>query len=347
MQVFRSATIVAPLSRRPVSARKLRMWCTPELILGVTTLTDEQALLPHIINQARCSGARIILAHVQSTQGAQVCRKTSLQRRTNGASDAHEALDRMARQLRWLGFACEPVLLSGPPELEIPCLVRSHGVDRVVIGFDEDPDLTTRDVFPITQGVLGGVDVPVCAIGRNALHPSDMAIRNITLAVSSEPNCEVALSFACRLAQEHRARLNVLHVTSRTSDSGEAATANSVTAKLPFTTWREAQLFCPTEIVVREGDPADEILSYCSSTRQDLIILCSPGDARITEPWRNGVSYRTIAGARCPVFVARRESTAALSVDAPAALTTNKFSPHRERRSGAEEGRQISTKAQK
>ena len=157
-------------------------------------------------------------------------------------------------------------------------------------------------------------------------------------------NCEVALSFACRLAQEHRARLNVLHVTSRASSSGEVATTDSVAASLPFTTWREAQLFCPSQIVVREGDPADEILSYCSSTQQDLVILCSPGDAGSAEPWRCGVSYRTIAGARCPVLVAGREFSPALSIEAPVGSTTNKFSPQRERQIGVEEGRQLSTK---
>ena len=58
MQVFWSAAIHVPLPRRPVSAKTLRMWCAPEIIMGVTTLSDEQALLLHIIHQARQSGAK-------------------------------------------------------------------------------------------------------------------------------------------------------------------------------------------------------------------------------------------------------------------------------------------------
>lgn len=344
MQVFRSAAIVAHLPRRPVSAKTLRMWCTPELILGVTTLSDEQTLLPHLIYQARQSGARIILAHAHGLQAAGNGRNPSPAGSSFSAAEAREALDRMARQLRWLGFTCEPVLLSGPAELEIPHFVRSCGVDRVLIAFEDDPDLTTRMNFPVIQQVLRGVDIPVCVIGRNAMQTSRAVIRNITLAVSAESRCEVALSFACRLAQEHRARLNVLHVARRTSGTERLATPQSVIAALPFTTWREAELFCPSEVVVREGEFVDEILRYCSSTQQDLIILCSPGETRSIEAWRNSVSYRTIAGALCPVIIARRDSNhAPIKIEVPAASETQKFSPRKEGAEAAER-RLLSTK---
>jgi len=335
MQVFRSAAIHLP--RRPVSAKKLRMWCTPEVILGVTTLSDEQVLLPHIINQARSSGARIILAHAQCGQVARNCRNSSFPRAAGSVTESREALERMARQLRWLGFTCEPIVLSGAAELEIPYLVRSCGVDRVLIGFEEDPDLTTRESFPIPQQVLRGVDVPVCAISRHAMPAGRRAVRSITLAVSAESSSEVPLSFACRLAQENRAKLTVLHVADKGSESGLSATRQSVLAALPSPTWREAELFCPTEIVVRAGEPVQEILSYCSSTQQDLLILCSAGDARTAEAWRKGVSYRTIAGSRCPVFVARGGSGSVVNVEVATQAAT-KLSPQQEKRSELEEG---------
>ena len=186
MQVFRSTAILAPLPRRAVSVKTLRMWCTPEIILGVTTLSDEQVLLPHIIDQARQSGAKIILAHAQSVPAGKGCRKASLSREIEGVRQTREALDRMARQLRWLGFTCEPILLSEPPELSVPYLVRSCGVDRVVLGFEEDPDLTAGKTSSIPEQVLRGVDVPVCVIGRNAVHANRSSFRNITLAVSAE-----------------------------------------------------------------------------------------------------------------------------------------------------------------
>jgi len=330
MQVFRSTAILAPYSRRSVSAKTLRMWCAPEIILGVTTLSDEQTLLPHIINQARQSGAKIILAHSHYEPSTRKCGRPSPERASPSIREAREAMDRIARQLRWLGFTCEPVLLSGPPELEIPRLVRSCGVDRVLLKLEEDPDLATKAILPIPEQVLRGVDVPVCAIGRNSIHASRAAARNITLAVSAESRCEVPLSFACRLAQENRAKLNVLHVFESRSDGEVPPTPQGVIANLPFTTWREAELFCPTEVTVREGEPVEQILHHCASTQQDLIVLCSPGNTRSEESWRNGVTYRAIAGARCPVIIARGDSDDALALSIPAASAPKKFAPESE-----------------
>jgi len=334
MQVFRSAAIVAPLPHRPVSAKTLRMWCTPEVILGVTTLSDEQVLLPHIINQARQSGAKIILAHAQNVQGGRNCRQPSLFHPTPSIRETREALDRMARQLRWLGFTCEPILLSGPPELEIPYLVRSCGVDRVLLGFEENPDPTTKRSSPLPEQLLRGVDVPVCVIGRNAIHANRAAIRNVTLAVSAESNCEVPLSFACRLAQENRAALTVLHVFDSRFAGNRISTPQDVIARLPFPTWREAELFCPSQVTVREGQPTDEILSHCRSTQQDLLILCSPGNTLSERAWREGVSYRTMAGAPCPVFIAERHSDVAVALNVTAAPESQKISPRVEQISG-------------
>lgn len=327
MQVFRSTAILAPLPHRPVSAKTLRMWCTPEVILGVTTLSDEQALLPHIISQARQSGAKIILAHAQSAREGQNCRKPSFTRPSSGVRETREALDRMARQLRWLGFICEPILLTGPPEVEIPYLVRSCGVDRVLLGFEENPDPTTRKNSPIPEQVLQGVDVPVCVIGRNAIHANRSAVRNITLAVSADSSCEVPLSFACRLAQEHRAALTLLHVSDPKRDGGSTTTPREVIARLPFSTWREAELFCPIQVTVRQGQPVDEILGHCASTQQDLLILCSPGNTLAERAWRQGVSYGTIAGAPCPVFIAERHSEVAVALNVTGAPEPRKFSP--------------------
>jgi nucleotide-binding universal stress UspA family protein len=336
MQVFHSRAIVAPLPHRPVSARTIRLWSAPEVILAFTNLMDEPVLLPHIISQARRSSAKIILAHVHSA-ATRTCRKPSSARPASNR-EAREALDRMARQLRWLGFICEPVLLSGQPELEIPLLVRSCDVGRVLFGFEEDRDLTTAKIPSLDEQILRMVDVPICAIGRNAIHANSVAIRDVTLAISSESRCEIPLSFACRLAQELRARLTVLHVAEQNSAAVKAPTPQDLIARLPFTAWREAELFCPTQVTIRAGNPADEILNHCMQSEQGLIVMCSPGDTRSIGSWRNGVSYRTITGARCPVIVAKCSSdAAAVAIRVPGAASSQKFSPQGERLNHSEE----------
>ena len=189
---------------------------------------------------------------------------------------------------------------------------------------------------------MSGIDVPVCAIGRNAIRSNRSGTRNMTLAISSESSCEVPLGFACRWAQELRATLTVLHVSERKSGSEEACTPQSVIARMPFNSWREAELFCPTQISLRKGDPVDEILNHCTSTQQDLLVLCSPGKATSAEGWRTGVSYRTIAGAHFPVFIAQSNPDKAVSLTKTA--NPEKFAPRQER-TQQEERRQLSSKS--
>jgi nucleotide-binding universal stress UspA family protein len=289
-----------------VSAKTLRQWCAPEVILVVTNLVDELVLMPQVINQARYNRAKIVLAHVVTPEEWKpLCRKPD--RSNCRIQEARAILDRMARQLRWLGFTCEPLVLSGRPEVGIPSLARSCCVDRVVVGFEDNPDLTTGNKPALAELLLPLMEVPTCVIGRLASFSRNMFTRSITLAISQDSECDVQLGFASRLAQELHARLTLLHVFNRKDEDESPQTAEAFVSWLPSPTWREAELFCPAEIRVREGDPADEILKYCASTNQDLLILCSPG-ATPGHSWRTSASYRVLSGAQCPVIVLGKQA---------------------------------------
>jgi hypothetical protein len=311
MQVFRSVAIVSDPIIRPVSAKTLRQWCAPEVILVVTNLTDELVILPHAIVQAKPSHAKIILSHVVTpmvTSSNTSCRS---RKPTVRLQEARATLERMARNLRWLGFVCEPVVLTGLPEIEIPSLARSCCADRVMIGFEDNPDSGRTPTTTLAGQLLSNLDVPTCVIGKNVSLPSahGQFTKGITIATSLKSDCDVPLSFACRLAQEQRAKLTLFHVFERKcgDDDISAPMPLEIASKLPVPTWREAELLCPTEITIREGDAGDEILKYSLSNNPDMIILCSPGERSYWEDWRESVSSRVIAGANCPVFVLKRQ----------------------------------------
>jgi nucleotide-binding universal stress UspA family protein len=297
MQILRSSAMVSGAAGCPVSVKTLRQWCAPEVILVVTNLVDEMELMPHVIDQARHSSAKIVLAHVAAPwDGEPLCRKPD--RSNSRIREARMILDRMARQFRWLGFACEPLVLSGQPEVEIQSLARSRRADRVIMGFEE-PNLA--------ETLLPLMEIPTCVIGRQASFSKRMSTRSITIAISPDSECDVPLGFAFRLAQKLHAKLTLLHVFNRENEEASLQTPEAFAAWLPSAAWREAKLSCPTAICVREGYPAEEILNHCVSTDQDLLILCSPG-AMPGHSFRTSTSYRVIAGAQCPVIVLRRQA---------------------------------------
>jgi hypothetical protein len=178
----------------------------------------------------------------------------------------------------------------------------------VIVGFQDNPDLTKGHKPELAELLLPFMDVPTCVIGRLASSSRDMFTRSITLAISLDSECDVPVGFASRLAQELHARLTLLHVFNRENEGKLPQTPEALVSWLPSPTWREAELFCPTEIRVREGDPADEILRHSASTSQDLLILCSPGEMPGLS-WKTSVCYRVISGAQCPVIVLKKQAS--------------------------------------
>jgi nucleotide-binding universal stress UspA family protein len=321
MRYAQSAVIDSGSTIEEVSIRQLRLWSSPEIIMVATNLTDDLTILPHAILQARQSGAKILLVHVDEAPGHLSRLHKWCQQPTTRRNAVRPTLDRMAQQLRWVGITCEPTVLHGVPEEELPLFAKTHGIDRLIMGFGDDPDLTASRSRSFAERILPVMEVPVCVIGRHVSlsSPNGFKARNITLAVSLNADCHVQLGFASRLAQETHANLSLLHVT-ECQDSNVDRFAHvpvEVTSRLPLKAWREAELFCPTEISIREGDPALEILRHISSQKEGSIILCSTGIASARQRWRDSVSYRVLTEARYPVFIvetpARAAATEAIS----------------------------------
>jgi len=316
----------------PVSVTELRLWSAPQTILVATNLSDELAILPPAITQARQSGARLLLAHVVSTDHHVLRFHHSLsQRSASRYGEARTILDRMARQLRWVGITCEPVVLNGIPEVEISRFAKARGVDRLILTFEDNPNLTAPQNRTFVERILPVIEVPVCVIGSrmNLSSPNGSHAKNVTLAVSLNSDCRVPLRFASRLAQEAHANLKVLHILDhkRADLNTSASNPVEVASQLPSETWREAGLLCPAEIRVRQGDPAEEILEHLYSGNEGPIILCSSGIGSGEQAWRDSVSYRVLAEARNPVFVLGKRASAATVVmlpEKPSALSNKR-----------------------
>jgi nucleotide-binding universal stress UspA family protein len=302
------AAVDAEPTLHRVSAKTLREWCAPEVILAVTSLDDEMVILPHVIQQARQSHAKIVLAHVVAPPKAVSVHHKPFIRPKDRLQEARVTVDRMARQLRWLGFTCDPLVLIGNPETEIPLIARNYCAGRAIITLDHHRELERTRTTALAEQLLPELDIPTCVIGRHASLASrgGLLTRNVTLAVSLDSDCDVPLAFACRFAQELRAKLTILHVSGGGSDPA-AVTPMAIASWFPRPTWREAELFCPAEIIIHEGDAAEGILKHAASTEQDFMILCSPGASSPGLDWKASVTHKVVARAQCPVVVLQKQ----------------------------------------
>ena len=108
---------------------------TPATIVAVTDFADEERLLFHVIQQAKRRAAKVLLVHVldsrKSSPGAGGCAQAAPS--PSCTEFARTSLHRMARQLRWVGIACEPFLLRGAPAREILLLARASCADSILM----------------------------------------------------------------------------------------------------------------------------------------------------------------------------------------------------------------------
>lgn len=303
---------VEPITRShnafSVTAEVLRRWCVPETILAITNLFDEGYLLLHAIMQARRSGAKVLLVHVLDfeDQELQIVDKIHQPKEQSFPEFAHNTLHRMAEYMRWSGVQCEAKLLRGSPLNEIHALASTRAVDRILMAAESRMSGGCHASRPLAEDIISGFTVPVCTVSRSITHlrGSERPPGGIALAVSLHSDCTIPLAFACRLAQEHRTSLKVIHVFTE-DDRGVLSIERSpvyIASRLPLSVLREAELFCPLEITVRVGDPASELLKYNCSGDQGFLVL---GPAAITTQGRaeqTNVLHRVMNEACSPVI---------------------------------------------
>jgi nucleotide-binding universal stress UspA family protein len=225
------------------------------------------------------------------------------------------------------------IAIGTEPEVEIPRVAQARGVDRLIVAFEDNPDLTSSRSATLVERILPNMGMPVCVIGRyaNLSSPNSLKVNNVTLALSLNSDCRIHLGFASRLAQEANAKLTVLHVSEcRNSDwDPSACSLDEVVSRLPFETWRESKVLCPSEIRICEGNPAEQILKHTGSGNAGPIVLCSSGAGSELQNSRNSVSYRVLAEAQCPVFILNRPVSEAEIVTLPEKASAVGKSPSR------------------
>ena len=293
----------------------VRRWSNPETILVVTNLLEGPSVMLHATYQARLSRAKILLAHVvrpstlRANQGAGM--PSTLPSPALRAVQA--TLDDMVRAFEREGILCEPVVLHGIPTEQIPLLVKCRGVDRVLVAARNARGVERLLMGSVAEELVAVLDVPVCIIGQGA-HPGprlEVPPGRILAATSFRPGSSLCVSFGCAFAEEHHARLTLLHVLESSRLCGgqqyvEAQVAiGAARQKLVHGIPGQARERCEIDLEVRVGDAATEILQVANSAHYDFILLGSPPDSIVTRILGSSVIHRVVSEANCPVITVK------------------------------------------
>lgn len=140
-------------------------------------------------------------------------------------------------------------------------------------------------------------------------------VERILVPVDFSPISQGVLGYGCELAQQLDAQLHLLHVVAEKHGPRElpADLKNRMQAarlelgKLPAEMVPHALVITR---IVREGNPADEILRYARETGIDLIAMGTRGRSGLAHLLVGSIAEKIIRGSACPVTVLRpSEST--------------------------------------
>ena len=270
------------------------------------------AAFPYAAEFARRFGARFYAIHVRTSE--------------NYVLAAPETWPSVNAEYERQENALREVLRSDLPHIETDVLTAEGGVWPVLKSVIDEKKidllvLGTRGRTGIGKFFLGSVaeDIvrraacPVLTVGPHSPSepPREGRFKEILYATDFSEESRAAAPYAISFAQEHQARLTLLHVIEKSGAGGsirpdelQAHAVQQMQSIVPENTEmrREPQYFA------KEGEPAETILDVAKSHKSDLIVLGVrkpegiPGGATHLPM---AVAHKVIAHAVCPVLTVR------------------------------------------
>jgi nucleotide-binding universal stress UspA family protein len=312
-------------------------WSSPKTILVATNMVEDHTFILHAIYQAALSRAKVLLVHVipPSYLRAEAAYGTPFFVSSIAVRNARAKLDEMAAEFQRQGLECEPILLDGHPEEQIPAFLKSHIVDRVIVAARNASGVERLMGGSVAEALISAVEVPVCTIGHHlrlasaGTTPPERILLATTLTAESPMLANFASSLA-ELYESHLTLLYVLDTAGMTEQEGELARFKArqrLSGLIPTSAKHQHQ----PVYLIPVGDPAKVIPHAAGSMLQDLVILGGPYPSLIS--WILGTSlvHRVILEAQCPVITIKSPGTRARerqflynAIDADATLVASK-----------------------
>jgi nucleotide-binding universal stress UspA family protein len=267
--------------------------------------------LDYAIALARRYDARIYLAHVitpdpfqfAEPQLAQATYEKVRQAAEEGITDIL-----ISGQLR--GVPHEVLMEEGNVWPTLDRLITEHEIDLVVVGTHGRGKVQKILIGSVAEEIFRRADCAVMTVGPGVKGDTakEVDLRSILFATDFGPGAEKAAAHAFSLAQEHDARVTLLHVI----ESAAAYTEESVARQREINISRMKLLmpfgsenWCKPEFRVTFGSAVEEILIAARESRADLIVMGAKARRSLAGHVPLTIAYNVVTKAACPVLTVR------------------------------------------
>lgn len=283
-------------------------WSKPSTVLFASEIPANEKALSFAVAQAKEFGAHLILFHAYDTMVVAASETSGIRYYDYAAAARAEVthLEPLAAQTRADGVSCEIVVRPGLAADQILAFLREREVDRIVMGTHSPGPIGKMLVGSVAEAVLRTARVPVYIIGPEA---ADARYRNyethtILCAASLQEASYVVAAFAAAVAAQEDARLILQHVI-RPQERAEVLagrTIEDIETELQSLVPEDLRNVITVQTIVVPGDPTEELLYQARAQQTDLIILGAQGASAFAAVTRQGVVYKVLSHAHCPVL---------------------------------------------
>lgn len=281
-------------------------------ILVTTDFSPESdRALDYALALARRYDARIYLAHVLTPDPflyAEPALAEATYEKIRQAAEQGMADILVSGKLR--GIPHEVLLEEGNVWPVIAKMIEKHEIDLVITGTHGRGKVQKVLIGSVAEEIFRQADCAVMTVGprfKGELK-SEVELKSILFATDFGAGAEKAAAYAFSLAQEHGARLNMLHVI----EEATAFTEESVRHQRDYNVEKLRQLvpagaenWCKPEFRATFGAAAEEILTLARETNADLIVMGAKTRKSLAGHVPVTIAYNVVVKASCPVLTVR------------------------------------------
>lgn len=269
-----------------------------EIILHPTDFSAaSDVALAHALRLALTNKAELRIFHVAEDASDEAWEKfPSVRKILSKWGMIDEDADRSS--VTALGIQVEKVLSTGRSVSEaIEEYCTRHAVDLIVLSTEGrdgiaawiKPSLSERIANKVAPMMIPVLFVPANCQGCVSLESGEVKMEQVLIPVDHEPSSEDAIEAGLRALSAYgstTSHLTLLHV-------GTASKFPKVS--VPENTWE-------IQRVVRDGNPAAEILAVATEHRANLIIMVTAGTNGWLDAIRGSTTEQVLREAHCPVL---------------------------------------------
>ena len=266
------------------------------------------AALPYALAIAHQYGARIFGAHVLSSEDylyvSPEIWPSHLQQEERIQEDV---LGRIAAQLH--GVPHQALTGVGNVWTVLNRLVSHHDIDLIVAGSHGRTGARKFLMGSVAEKIFRQSPCPALTVGPKVVGVEKRVaeLNHILLATDFGESSPAAASYAVSLAQEHQARLSLLHVLQTPGAATSDPASDSRMCRLQELVPPEIDLLSPPDYFIQSGLPVERILQFSSTRGVDLIVMgLHPHEAvSAVTHMAHTTAQRIVACAACPVLTVR------------------------------------------